>query len=145
MIQMQSDQLANCTVCGRLYLKDHTDTCLDCYKEIEEEYKLVANFLKAERNRFASIEEVSEFTEVSVKRITEFIRDGRIYAEDFPNLGYPCAHCDKMIQRQMLCASCFNDFTSEVNKTLKAEKFMEEMAKKPETHTRNAEYWKLKN
>ena len=141
---MQSDQLANCTICGRLYLKDHTDTCLDCYKKIEQEYKLVANFLKVERNRFASIDEVSEFTEVPVKRITDFIRDGRIYAEDYPNLGYPCAHCDKMIQRQMLCASCFNDFTSEVNKTLKAEKFMEEMEKQPRTHTRNAEYWKLR-
>ncbi|WP_033544151.1 flagellar protein [Planococcus sp. CAU13] len=141
---MQSDRLANCTICGKLYLKDHTDYCLDCYKEMEREYKVISNFLKVEENRFASIEEVSAFTGVPEKRIAEFIRDGRIYVEDYPNLGYGCAHCGTLIKRQMLCASCFEDFTAEVNKTLKAEKFFED-ANKPNEHAHTARYWKLKD
>lgn len=141
---MQSDRLANCTICGKLYLKDHTDYCLDCYKEMEREYKLISDFLKIEENRFASIEEVSAFTGVPEKRIADFIRDGRIYVEDYPNLGYGCAHCGTLIKRQMLCASCFENFTAEVNKTLKADKFFEE-ANKPKEHAHTARYWKLRD
>ncbi len=144
MIIMQSDRLANCTICGKLYLKDHTDYCLDCYKEMEQEFKVVNDFLKVEENRFASIEEVSTFTEVAEKRIAEFIRDGRIYVEDYPNLGYGCAHCGTLIKRQMLCKNCFEEFTAEVNKTLKAEKFLEE-ANRPNEHAQAARYWKLRN
>lgn len=141
---MQSDRLANCTICGKLYLKDHTDYCLDCYKEIEREFKLITDFLKVEENRFASIEEVSAFTGVAEKRIADFIRDGRIYVEDYPNLGYGCAHCGTLIQRQMLCPSCFDEFTSEVNKTLKAQKLFEDLNKRDEP-SQTARYWKLRN
>lgn len=141
---MQSNRLANCSICGRLFLKDHTDYCLDCYKEMEQEFKVVADFLKVEGNRFASIEETSKFTEVAEKRIADFIRDGRIYVEDYPNLGYGCSHCGTLIQRQMLCADCFEEFSSEVNKTLKAEKIFEDM-NKPEEPAQAARYWKLRN
>lgn len=140
---MQSDRLANCTICGKLYLKDHTDYCLDCFKEIEREFKIITDFLKIEENRFASIEEVSAFTGVPEKRIAEFIRDGRIYVEDYPNLGYGCAHCGTLIQRQMLCLSCFETFTADVNKTLKAEKLLEDM-NRPKGESHKARYWKLK-
>lgn len=141
---MQSDRLANCTICGKLYLKDHTDYCLDCYKDMEREFKIITDFLKIEENRFASIEEISAFTDVAEKRIADFIRDGRIYVEDYPNLGYGCAHCGTLIKRQMLCTSCFEEFTSEVNKTLKAEKFLED-ANRPYEQEQKARYWKLRN
>ncbi|MFD1032808.1 flagellar protein [Metaplanococcus flavidus] len=111
---------------------------------MEQEFKIINDFLKIEGNRFASIEEVGSFTEVSEKRIADFIRDGRIFVEDYPNLGYGCAHCGTLIQRQMLCNSCFEDFTSEVDKTLKAEKLLEGM-NKPDEATQKARYWKLRN
>ncbi|WP_422121908.1 flagellar protein [Planococcus sp. X10-3] len=110
---------------------------------MEKEFKVVNDFLKIDDNRFASIEEVSKFTEVAEKRIADFIRDGRIFVEDYPNLGYGCAHCGKLIQRQMLCTGCFEEFNDEVNKTLRAEKFLEGMNKSEET-TQTPRYWKLK-
>ena len=142
-MHMQSGRLDNCRICGRLFLKDHTDYCLDCYKEIEQEFNSVADFLTLEQNRMASIEEVSHFTGVSIKQITEFIRDGRIYAEDYPNLGYDCARCGKMIKRQLLCNDCFHDFSSEVNKTLKRDKLQDEM-EKPKIQVNRPQYWQLK-
>lgn len=141
---MQSNQLGNCSICGKLFLKEHTDHCLDCYHEIEREFKLLSDFLKVGKNRFASIQEASEFTGVDSKRIAEFIRDGRVYVEDYPNLGYPCAHCGTFIQRQMLCRSCFDQFTTEVDKTLKAEKLLEEMQKQPDSRRGSSKYWKLR-
>ena len=141
---MQSNKLDNCRICGRLFIKDHTDYCLDCYKEIEQDYKRVDAVLKDERFRFVTIEELSELTEVSVKQIAEFMRDGRIYAEDYPNLGYPCAHCEKLIKRQVLCNECYEQFSSDINLAFKRDKLVDEM-NKPKIHMKNAQYWQLKN
>lgn len=139
---MHSNQLENCVLCGRLYLKSYTDFCLDCYKEIEADFKKVDAFIKDEANREATLEELSEATDVSEKRIADFIRDGRIYGEDFPNLGYPCAHCGTVIKRQVLCNSCYQEFSSEISRTLKRDKLVDEIGRKPQE--RAGKYWQVK-
>lgn len=139
---MQSDRLKNCVICGRLYLKTYTDHCLECYKEIEQDFNRMNSFLKEAENRNATIEELSEATKVSEKRLAGFIRDGRIYGEDFPNLGYPCAHCGKVIKRQVLCQGCYERFSSDISKTLKRDKLAEEAARKP--REQNSKYWQVK-
>lgn len=143
-MDMKANQLDNCRICGTLFLKDYTDYCLDCYKEIEEEFKKVNEFMKIEANRFANIQDVSLSTNVSVKQIADFIRDGRIYADDFPNLGYPCKHCGKVIKRQILCDECFKDFSSEIDATLRNDKFFEETGRKRVRPKVNAQYWKIR-
>lgn len=100
---------------------EHREYCTDCYREMELEYKRVTDFLKSAHNQQATLEMVSDGTDVSAKRIIEFIREGRIYMEDFPNLGYPCAHCGKLIQRQVLCNDCYQQLTHDINKTLNKE------------------------
>lgn len=143
VIQLQPDRLDNCRICGQLFLKDHTDYCLDCYKGIEQEYQNVVSFLKNEQNRDATIEEVSEETDVSLKQIADFIRDGRIFAGDYPNLGYPCAHCGKVIKRQVLCDVCYQQFSSDVNMVLKKDKLIDQVADKQRA-ANDAQYWRLK-
>ena len=115
---MISDQLDNCRLCGTLYLKNYADYCIDCSKEVEEQYNRIAEYLKNERNRNVTLEDVSASTGVSLTQLADFIRDGRIYAGDFPNLGYPCAHCSKLIKKQLLCVDCFERFSTDLNKTL---------------------------
>ncbi|GKW46565.1 flagellar protein [Planococcus sp. NCCP-2050] len=141
-MDVHSNQLENCVLCGRLYLKSYTDFCLDCYKEIEADFKKVDAFIKDEANLEATLEELSEATDVSEKRIADFIRDGRIYGEDFPNLGYPCAHCGTVIKRQVLCNSCYQEFSSEINRTLKRDKLVDEIGRKPQE--RAGKYWQVK-
>ena len=150
---MQPGKLDNCRICGKLFLRDHTDYCLGCYKKTEQDFKLVSDFLSNEQNRFATIEEVSIETEVSVKQVADFIRDGRIYAEDYPNLGYRCSHCDKMIKRQLLCDECFQQFSSEINQTLKRENLIDEIRNtqnrqhqqnQQSTKVNTPQYWQLK-
>ena len=143
-MQVQANRLDNCTICGKLYLKNFTDHCLDCYKEIEEDFKLVEAFLRSEEHRFATLADLSEATEVPAKRITLFIREGRIYGEDFPNLGYPCAHCGEAIKRQLLCTSCYDTFSAEIHKTLKQEQLLEELASDKKPNSGAAKYWQMK-
>ncbi|ANU14810.1 flagellar protein [Planococcus halocryophilus] len=141
---MGANQLSNCRICGTLFLKDYTDCCIDCYKEIEEDFKLVTDFLRNSYNRNANIQEVSQFTNIPVKQIADFIRDGRIYAEDYPNLGYPCQRCDKLIKRQMLCKECFETFKEEIDRTVKTGMFMQKTGKKLIEPQSDVQYWKLR-
>lgn len=91
-----------------------------------------------------TLENLSEATGVTEKRITDFIREGRIYGADFPKLGYPCAHCGAVIKRQMLCHSCFDLFSSDISRTLKRETLVEEMNKKRDEEYTKVKYWQLK-
>ena len=130
MIHMHSGQLTNCISCGRLFLKDHSDSCLDCYLETEHEFNRVADFLEIDQNRYATTEQVSDGTNVSVKQISAFLREGLIFSEDYPNLGYGCSHCGKLIKRQLLCNDCFSQFSADVKRTLNQEKLLEEIQNK---------------
>ena len=141
---MNVDQLDNCRLCGNIYLKNFTDYCPACSLEVEEEYKSVAEYLKNELNSFVTLEEVSKETGVSVKRITDFIRDGRIYAEDHPNLGYPCAHCPKLIKKQLLCKDCFDRFSSDLDHTLKRKSLENERKQHMYASSKESKYWRVK-
>lgn len=141
---MVTSRLENCSICGRLFNKSYSDHCLDCYKDIEQQFKLVADFLKVEQNHGATIAEVSEAVEVSKRRIKEFIRDGRLYAADYPNLGYPCSHCGKVIKKQNLCTECANKFSTELHKSLQADHFTAQVNKKSVSVSGKSNYWKLR-
>jgi flagellar operon protein (TIGR03826 family) len=137
---MQSAQLDNCLYCGRLFVKEHSDCCLDCFKEIEIEFHVVSRFLKDEKNRAATVDWVSKCTDVPVKRIINFIRDGRIYAEDFPNLGYPCTYCGTLIKKQILCYSCFEGLSLEIEYSITKDG----VGGNRQTAYQESQYWRLK-
>jgi len=111
---------------------------------MELEFNRVTKFLKLEQNREATVETVSKCTNVSVKRIAHFIREGRIYAEDYPNLGYPCAYCGKLIKKQLLCNSCFENLSREIDESLKKDELVNEILKNQQTTFRESQYWRLK-
>ncbi|WP_232336701.1 flagellar protein [Planococcus lenghuensis] len=125
-------------------MKDHTDYCLNCFEDIEQDFKYVADFLKKEQNRYATLQEVSKAAEVSEKRIMEFIRGGRIFAEDYPNLGYECAQCGTLIKRQVLCNDCYERYSTAVDEMMTREKAKDEIRKAQHGHQNEAQYWRLK-
>lgn len=143
---MHSSKLDNCHACGRLFLKEHSDYCLNCYLEIEEEFKQIEAFLNNEKNRNATIDEVTENTGISTKQVIKFIRDGRIFADDYPNLHYPCAYCGTNIKKQVLCNSCLENLSSDINKTLKTDGLVNEILQKQQDNLKPREglYWRLK-
>lgn len=96
--------IANCPRCGRVYNQTLGDVCPRCNKDIDKEYEQCANYLREHRG--ATMTELSEATEVSIRQITKFIREGRISIADSPNLGYPCESCGTMIREGKLCETC---------------------------------------
>jgi flagellar operon protein (TIGR03826 family) len=100
--------LANCPRCGKLYSKNIQNMCLPCIKEIDKEFEICSAYLK--ENRGCNINDLSESTEVSIRQITRFIRDGRISILNAPNLSYPCESCGAPLQEGSRCENCRQKF-----------------------------------
>ncbi len=96
--------LTYCPRCSKLFAKGIRDVCNNCVLEIEKEYERVAAYLREHKG--AHIHEVSEATEVSVKQIAKFIREGRISTANMPNMAIPCEVCGLPIHEGTMCASC---------------------------------------
>ncbi|WP_243290283.1 TIGR03826 family flagellar region protein [Bacillus sp. FJAT-47783] len=113
-------ELANCLKCNALFLKTKfRDVCEACYKKEENDYETVYNFLKRRENRRATLLEVVESTGVSEDLLLKFIRQRRLQLANFPNLGYPCEKCGKVIQEGKLCVTCTKELRTEIEKLQK--------------------------
>lgn len=109
-----TSHIANCPRCGKIFAKVLTEVCRNCVKEIELEYEKCVEYLR--ENRGATIYEVSDATEVSVRQITKFIREGRISLMNAPNLGYPCESCGEPIRQGNLCDDCRARFVKQAQR-----------------------------
>lgn len=106
--------LDNCPRCGKLFAKNFRDVCPACIKAIDNEYTLCADYLR--KHKGANITELTEATDVSIKQITKFIKEGRISLIGAPNLMYPCEMCGNLIREHNKCDSCRAKLLQEVNK-----------------------------
>ncbi|MBM7566483.1 TIGR03826 family flagellar region protein [Paenibacillus sacheonensis] len=106
--------LDNCPRCGKLFAKNFRDVCPACIKAIDNEYALCSDYLRKQKS--ANITELSEATDVSIKQITKFIKEGRISLMGAPNLMYPCEMCGTLIREHNQCESCRAKLLHEVNK-----------------------------
>ncbi|MFD0714953.1 TIGR03826 family flagellar region protein [Paenibacillus sp. GCM10027626] len=97
-------ELDNCPRCGKLFAKNFRELCPACIKDVDREYTECAEYLR--KNKGATIHELSDATNVSIKQITKFIREGRISLVGAPNLGYPCEVCGIPIREGNLCGNC---------------------------------------
>lgn len=62
--------------------------------------------MRKRENRAATIPQIEKATGVEEELILKFIKSGRLQVTHFPNLGYPCDRCGKIIQKGKLCESC---------------------------------------
>jgi len=96
--------IGNCPRCGKLYAVNPKGICPTCVAQVDEEYQRCADYLR--ENKQTNIYILSDETKVTVKQITQFIREGRISIADFPNIGYPCESCGTPISDGRLCKDC---------------------------------------
>ncbi|WP_438447390.1 TIGR03826 family flagellar region protein [Gorillibacterium sp. sgz5001074] len=124
--------VGNCSRCGKLYAKNNIhDVCPACVKEIDKMYENVAKYLR--ENRGSTIQQVSEDTEVPVKQIVRFIREGRISIMNMPNLNYPCESCGEPIREGHICENCRKKLSKDYQNLTEDEKRRQQQ-KQQENH-----------
>lgn len=96
--------LVYCPRCNKLFAKGFRDVCNACHLELEQEYERCIEYLR--KNRGLNIQQLSDETEISIKQITRWVREGRISLKDAPNMSYPCEVCGTLIRESSMCESC---------------------------------------
>lgn len=96
----------NCKKCGRVYnYIGGPPICNVCSQQDEQDFKRVKEYLYD--NPGASMSQVSEALEVSVEKITRYLREGRLeITEDSSNLFLECESCGKAIRSGRFCKDC---------------------------------------
>ncbi|NLZ55038.1 MAG: MerR family transcriptional regulator [Thermoanaerobacteraceae bacterium] len=101
--------LRNCPKCGKLFVYSHRNLCPSCLKKDEEDFDRVRAFIND--NPEATIEEVSEGTDVSVKKILEYLKEGRLMLRNNNvNIILECELCGAQILTGRICEKCSGKF-----------------------------------
>jgi flagellar operon protein (TIGR03826 family) len=134
-------ELINCPNCNDIFVKNQfRDTCPKCWKKEEEDFQTINQFMRKRENRAATIEQVVEQTGVSEELILKFIKKGRLQLTNFPNLGYPCDKCGRIIRTGKLCENCAGELREGL-KTFQAE----EKRKQEQLQRQRSTYYSAKD
>ncbi|WP_353947448.1 TIGR03826 family flagellar region protein [Sporolactobacillus sp. Y61] len=129
-------ELANCIKCGKLFVRTSSPYCPDCRKEQEDKFDKVYAFIREQENRMATVPQVHEATGVETELIYQWVREGRLVSSMFPNLGYPCKSCGKIITEGALCPDCRQKLEEAVRRDEKEKAFREQSRVSRTYHTK---------
>ncbi|MEH7887033.1 TIGR03826 family flagellar region protein [Bacillus sp. JJ1609] len=131
--------LSNCPECGEIYIKSKfRDVCEKCWREEEAAYDTVYKYMRKRENRAATMLQVVEATGVTEAQILKFIKSGKLQITQFPNLGYPCDKCGKIIRTGKLCEGCASEILNDLKNHEREEEFKQKMSSHKATYfTRN--------
>ncbi|WP_335871558.1 TIGR03826 family flagellar region protein [Bacillus sp. 2205SS5-2] len=108
-------EILNCPNCGSIYVKNQfREVCDACFRTEEKKFEEVSKFLRVRENRSALPEMIIEKTGVDEALLHKWVRKGRLNVRHFPNLGYPCERCGKLIKEGKLCGDCAGEITKDL-------------------------------
>ena len=110
-----------CKNCKRLfnYLSGPA-ICTACREKLEEKFQEVKDYIRD--NPTASLQDVSEANEVTVKQLKTWVREERLTFSDDSPVGIECMNCGAMIKCGKYCEACKGKMINTLNKGVKVEK-----------------------
>lgn len=106
--------LRSCTKCERAYSFDGNALCPKCRYEDDGDFKIVKEYLYD--NPGADIKAVAQDTEVEVRKILQYLKEGRIsITAGSENTALSCERCDASINIGKYCNKCVNEMKKEIN------------------------------
>jgi len=101
---MGFENYKDCKVCGKLFMQMTKRTiCPECLKNEEEYFKIVRDYLY--KYPSASVQEVSEQTDVHEEFILDWLKSGRLEKKGMTS-NYPCEMCGRPIHVGRICQKC---------------------------------------
>ena len=98
-------EIKNCKKCKRIFqYLTGPQLCITCKDEDELEFQEIKKYLK-EHPR-ATMTEVAEALEISVEKITKFLRDGRLEVAEGSAIKIECESCGRPILTGKYCQIC---------------------------------------
>ena len=105
----------SCRSCGKLfnYLQG-PPICQACRKKLEDKFTEVKEFIR--ENDSATMQEIAEATDVSVKQIKQWVREERLTFSSKSPVGIECESCGAMIRTGRFCDKCKSEMASSLTK-----------------------------
>lgn len=98
-------EIKNCRRCRKIIMYSvGPQLCEDCKKLEEEEFKKVRKFVRDYPG--ATIQEVSEATEVSQNTIHKYLKEGLLEVAENSPIAIQCENCGARIRSGRFCAQC---------------------------------------
>ena len=115
----------NCKSCGKLFnYMGGKPICEECRRALENKFQEVKEYVRNNPN--ASIGQVAEDMEVSVKQIKEWVKQERLILSEATVDGILCEHCGRPIRSGRYCEKCkaamANSFQSVLTKPVPEQK-----------------------
>lgn len=105
----------SCKNCGRLfnYLQG-TPICPACKKKLEDKFVEVKEYVREHDS--ATMQEISDANDVSVKQIKQWVREERLAFTDSSPVGIECEKCGAMIRTGRFCDKCKNSMANNLRR-----------------------------
>ncbi len=95
--------LKNCDNCGKVFSHPNHKLCPTCSRERKEEFERVRIYLH--ENKQATLLETAESTGVAIKRVEEFVAEGRLSVLPRDRMRQ-CRICGAGIGEGQVCRGC---------------------------------------
>jgi uncharacterized membrane protein YvbJ len=105
--------IRSCRNCGKIFSFRGAYNCPDCVREIDEMFVKVRDYMY--NNPRAHVEDICEGTGASREMVMDWLREGRLMANDNATPLLTCTKCGAPINTGKLCAKCANAFVSQVS------------------------------
>lgn len=106
-------EVRNCRMCRRLFnYLGGPNICPACKDELERKFLNVRDYIR--ENPTATLQEISDATEVSVNQIRDWIREGRLEVTHGSPIQPKCEKCGAPIQKGRFCDNCKTNLANEL-------------------------------
>lgn len=117
-------EVMTCKSCGRLFnYMGGPKMCVNCQRKLEDKFQDVKKYL--DENPRATVSQVADDMDVSVKQIKQWIREERLTLSEASMDGITCEHCGTPICSGRFCDKCKvamqNTLSSAIDKPKKIE------------------------
>lgn len=108
-------EIRNCKRCGKMYAYvAGMPICEQCRQKDEDDFQNVKKYIY--QHRGASMKEISEACEVSIEKITRFLREGRLEIKEDSNIILECENCGQPIKTGKYCQECSKKLERELSR-----------------------------
>lgn len=132
-----------CRKCRRLFnYVMGPSFCPDCRAKEEDQFQVVKKYVQ-EHGR-ASMQEVAEACDVTMKQIQQWLRDDRLMLADDSPLAIECERCGKMIRGGKFCPTCSVEMAAKLQSAM-GNPFAAQVAEKNEAKRRDGDKMRFLN
>lgn len=104
-------EVRSCKNCGRLFnYVQGQPICTACKQKLEDKFIKVRDYIREHES--ASMKEISEENDISVKQLKQWVREERLTFSSKSPVGIECENCGAMIRTGRFCDKCKNNMAN---------------------------------